>query len=93
MGETLGNVTIQGRGLRAYCRRHGCWHSAEMDPHDLVSRVGGGADLYGRRLQSAIRCRMCGARGASWIAAPLDVTPHAPSRGPFAPGREPPGGR
>jgi hypothetical protein len=63
--EVLGDVILQGRHLRAYCRR--CLRSAPLSAPDLVKKLG--YDFAIADLRPRLRCRECGRNGArvEWL--------------------------
>ena len=72
MGATIASTIAAACELTAYCRA-GCPMGAAVDASALAERFGGGADLHGDAVQRAMRCRRCGARGATWQVTPIEA--------------------
>lgn len=71
MGMTLDNVRRMKCRLTAYCTRDRTGtgeapHSGPVDLDMLIERFGTEADVYGRAIQRAMRCKECAAPGAEW---------------------------
>ena len=72
MGASIASTIDAACELTAYCTT-GCMGGVAVDAHALAHRFGAGADLHGRPIQAAIRCRRCGARGVTWQVTPLET--------------------
>ena len=83
MGMTIGNVQRLDCVLTAYCTRdmlgvQDVMHSGRVDVDLLAARFGPDADLYGKRVQAAMRCQQCGRRGAVWQMHPRETLEMGP---------------
>ena len=63
-GVPIGGLFVQRVRLYAFCRR--CRHSGLVERETLRERFGERLGVRHPRVQRAMVCRACGARGADW---------------------------